>query len=120
MTGRRSHGRLSALNGVVHQGISSHVTRRTSSDRAAVSTKNSNASLGGDPTPGRLHGREGVRHRAGGVAPDWDAVAVDCSGGAQALNARRAGQRCCMSASEGTRWIGCANHAIVAHRTRTE
>ena len=28
MTGRRSHGRLSALNGVVHQGSSSSVRRR--------------------------------------------------------------------------------------------
>ena len=29
MTGRRSHGRLSALNGVVHQGIFTHVIVRS-------------------------------------------------------------------------------------------
>ena len=42
--------------------ISSHVANRTSPDRAAVSTKSSNASLG-VTTGWEVHGRKGVRPR---------------------------------------------------------
>ena len=38
MTGRRSHGRLSALNGVVHQGTVSAVYMRSSKQRESAAT----------------------------------------------------------------------------------
>ena len=49
--------------------ISSHVAKRTSPDRAAVSTRNSNARLVATRGLEGSHGREGVCHRAVGQRP---------------------------------------------------
>ena len=45
MTGRRSHGRLSALNGVVHQGRSATLRAAVASNRPTVLTLRLNQEL---------------------------------------------------------------------------